>query len=252
MTWYLIIYLWVILILLAVLIIMFWATGVSKIIPQAFDALKGITIFGGVMLLVIFLYKLNWFANKNITSSSELKKESPIPNFQEGENQRKQQQSKKTSPTLPPEREKEIVVRANEHFVDTGIVLKKGQKVIIRASGEVTGGKEYSLSRKTGPDGWGRGCLPEDWLCGAKLLVHDSQASFMALCYKIGSSPWKQAGSFCQFVADEEGTLYFSTNDIMIDSRGDKYPDCWRMDNWGSFKVNVVVEESIDLDTTVE
>ncbi len=239
MTWFSFGCLLMMLVLPAGLCIMLWATGGNKRNPQAFDALKGITILGIIVWMVIFLYKLHWPAsagNTNDVGNAGERGQTPSSATLTGP-RLPSAPPRRATPQEPPPEEEGIIVRADAPFVNTGITVRKGELVNIIATGKVRGGLACVASQSVGPDGWGEGTFPyfDD---GRTYLVEGPQGSFMALCYKIGRGPWKHAGSNCWFITEDEGTLFLSTNEVIRDWKGNEDLS-YRKDNQGSFRVKI-------------
>lgn len=134
----------------------------------------------------------------------------------------------------------------------SSIFVKRGQKIIITASGKVNSMPE-SWSRDgsyrwVGPDGWGKenpgfitqargnlgGPLPSDY-------------SYLALAARvfptkpmITDGKWELVGSQNTIVADRDGYLHFVVNEKTVDQYGHYKPD-WLENNQGGFQVEVSV-----------
>lgn len=139
-----------------------------------------------------------------------------------------------------------ITVPASAEDFDSGISVRKGQTVILSASGSANASATSSDGsfRWVGPDGWGsspsfsqgrKGPLP-------------SGSSFMALCYRVGRGTlpindglWQLAGSSRRFTASSSGTIHFTVNDDIEDRNGNYQPS-YRTNNQGQFNVQVRVE----------
>ncbi len=108
------------------------------------------------------------------------------------------------------ERKRLTVEAANDDYTPTGIMVKKGDLILIGARGEISTGP---FAGKTQPDG-------HQGYCGQS----DDDG---ALMYKVGTSGALKAGSHKTVIPDHEGELKFKVRDT-------KYSD-----NSGAFLVGV-------------
>ena len=126
---------------------------------------------------------------------------------------------------------------------DTKIQVKKGRTITISASGRINGSSTPGdgAYKWVGPDGWGSDPTFNQGRTGP---LQRGQ-SFMALCVRIGTGKlsasdgrWRLAGSNVQFVADQDGTLHLTVNDVDDPTgMGD-----WWTDNQGEFAVQIQIK----------
>jgi len=115
-----------------------------------------------------------------------------------------------------------IKIPADKLWVDTGVDVKKGQTVIITASGwgsTCTGHRECNIPS---PEGNGALCVPNCLM---------NYVDYGALLGQISSSGPFYVGKSFTTTADESGTLYLAINDIIS-----QYED-----NAGSFVATITV-----------
>lgn len=120
-------------------------------------------------------------------------------------------------------------VAANSIGTRLPITLKKGQRIVIRATGEASGEKKIVK-----PDGWREGAIFDGrkYVCGA---------SYMALCVKVGKTGWAHCGSSCEFSAlEDDVNIDFIVNDVLENSKGE-FPAEWWSNNSGGYEVGYIV-----------
>lgn len=130
-----------------------------------------------------------------------------------------------------------VPVLANKLIVDSTLRVKKGQGIIITATGQVNGCKNrYDAAYGwIGPEGrkW-------SWNRNRKRPL-GQDAPFMTLCAKIGESgKWFKVGKEKTFTVLRGGKLFFTVNDDFYDEFGKFRPD-WIKDNEGGFVVKVKI-----------
>ncbi len=131
-----------------------------------------------------------------------------------------------------------VPVLANKLIVDSTLQAKKGQGIIITATGQANGCK----NRYDAAYGW-IGPEGRKWSWNKKRkrpLGPDSP--FMALCAKIGENgKWFKVGQQISFRAPQSGKIFFTVNDDIYDASGRFRPD-WIKDNEGEFIVKVKID----------
>lgn len=137
-------------------------------------------------------------------------------------------------------------VHANAAYF-TGLVLRKGQRVQLTASGKVNSLPDHfgknGNNRWLGPEGLGS---EPDFLKGAKGPL-PSGSSYMALAARIHSSQqtppladgqWLFVGKSKIITADRDGYLHLVVNEKIVDQGGVNQPE-WLFNNQGGFMVEV-------------
>jgi len=134
----------------------------------------------------------------------------------------------------------EVPVLANKLIVDSTLQVKKGQKIIIIATGKVNScrSRHDRAYGWTGPEG-------RKWSWNKKRKRPLGQnAPFMALCAKIGQDgKWFYVGKGKRFLAHQNGNIYFTVNDDTHDRHG-RFQPGWREDNEGRFIVKAKINKS--------
>lgn len=144
-----------------------------------------------------------------------------------------------------------FTVPANAVYA-SGIEVKKGQEIVVTASGKVNSmpeAKDYDGTYKwVGPEGWGTlspGFISE----GKKSLAGPlpQGRSYMALTARVATSQpsltdgnWTIIGRGMKFKADQDGYLYFVVNE-KVQENGSVRMD-YLTNNQGGFKVEVKVQ----------
>ena len=106
------------------------------------------------------------------------------------------------------------------HHVDTGIKVAKGDKITIRASGEVTFG---IMAGSGGPEGI-------DFLPSYNYFAELKHGCLIGRIHSVDADdPWSYIGESADFTADRSGLLEFNVNDNDPDN------------NVGEFKVEITV-----------
>ncbi len=131
-----------------------------------------------------------------------------------------------------------VSVPADKPVTNSTLQVKKGQKVIMIASGKVNGCRNsYDAAYGwTGPDGriW-------SWNAKRRRPLGSTDSPFMALCAKIGDGNWFKVGQKKSFTSAQEGQLFFTVNDDAYDRLGRFRPD-WFKDNEGAFIIKVEID----------
>jgi hypothetical protein len=128
---------------------------------------------------------------------------------------------------------KKVTIRAVNPWTSSGIYVKRGQKIEIKAVGSVNTSSDPNSRwfRWVGPDGWGYAPHPET----ARYLLPERK-SFMCLIGKIGGKGYPfYVGSNLVTKSNDDGILFLGVND----GGG---ADNWS-DNQGSFDVSILLEE---------
>ncbi len=154
------------------------------------------------------------------------------------------------SEEIPKSVDTSFTVPANAVYA-SGIYVKKGQEIIVRATGKVNSlpeTKYYDGTYKwVGPEGWGT-LDPRFISEGKKSLAGPlpQGRSYMALTARIGTSQpsltdgnWTIIGRGLRFTADQDGMLYFVVNEKL--SENGTVRTEWLENNQGGFKVEVKV-----------
>jgi len=126
-----------------------------------------------------------------------------------------------------------IEVPANQIWTDTGIVLSRGQKVRITATGLVNIGSPNDAADKwVGPEGWGG--LPQfhDTTGAPHRYVYET-GSLGALRAKVGNSRPFKLGANYSFVSPDSGVLFVGVEDTV--------DPLFYSDNRGRFSIKVDV-----------
>ena len=131
-----------------------------------------------------------------------------------------------------------VPVSANRLEVDSTLEVKKGQGIIITATGQVNSCK----NRHDGAYGW-TGPEGRKWSWNKdRKRVLGQDAPFMALCAKVGESgKWFKVGRKISFRVLQSGKIFFTVNDDIYDASG-RFRLDWRKDNEGRFIVKVIID----------
>jgi hypothetical protein len=145
---------------------------------------------------------------------------------------------------------KTITVSAKKMWTDTGVQIRKGDYIIIEASGQAnaSGVATDAAYKWVGPDGWGYAPKFNNGNTGQPMrwvLVLGSESSLGCMTGKIGKygRPFR-VGSYHTFTAKENGTLYLGFNDHISDWQGniiyssDEDGVVWE-DNDGAFTATI-------------
>ena len=140
-----------------------------------------------------------------------------------------------------------VLIPATQPWTDTGIYVKAGQGIQIKASGSVNGtNSERDGSWKwVGPNGWGY--IPS-YATNRRHLLPEGK-SFMALVGRIGNGDPFLIGESYESKTTQSGNLLLGTNDVAKPEG-----HSWWLDNQGSFNVNIVtfIKETIIVDSNRE
>jgi len=135
-----------------------------------------------------------------------------------------------------------LTVSANKPWTDTGLLLGKGNWVVIEAEGEVTGcaNSRDGAYKWVSPEGWG---YSPRFYRGGKLGTAKNllpNGSFMSLVGKIDEKgrPF-YVGRELSFTVNRYGVLYLGVNDAITNDRRETIGEwhSWWKDNRGHFSV---------------